>query len=160
MRHIPAARATGQVSPLADHDQAAQATRLADQLRRAGARAEVLNELENTLAHGFEAGLAELVRAEWQHRPEQIRERAAQVLARARRANALVLRVHPDDVARLGPVAQLCLKGELAGDLQVEADDSLRPGDVIVRCEWGELDARLEVQLARLREAFVQLVRR
>lgn len=60
----------------------------------------------------------------------------------------LVVRLHPDDVAGLGPVPGL---GER--ELQVAADPALSPGDAIVSVDQITIDARLSESLRRVEDA-------
>jgi flagellar biosynthesis/type III secretory pathway protein FliH len=91
-----------------------------------------------------------------------VRDVARQALARLRRARALVLRVHPAEVAAVEAAAMTWLpKGALAEVLRVVADETVERGGVVVESEHGRIDARLQRQLdeiARILAADVNVV--
>ena len=65
----------------------------------------------------------------------------------------MVVRVHPDAMARLaGPAAA----GELsasAARVELQADHALEPGDVVVDTDFGRVDGRLRTRFEELYRA-------
>jgi type III secretion system HrpE/YscL family protein len=138
-----------------------------EQGRQAG-RAELAGELLR-VTHAHEQALAalepqavaialqaakQLLAAEVAAQPERMRAIVAPLLARLRRARALVLRVHPDDRPALEPWLEAArAKGAAPAQLSIEADPSLTRGGCVLRSEIGTLDARVETQLAALARA-------
>ena len=80
----------------------------------------------------------------------------AEALRAVRRARAVKVRLHPDDVpiVRAAEPALLSLLTRGASLLLVE-DESLTRGSAVVESEHGRVDARLEAQLAALRRALL-----
>lgn len=74
--------------------------------------------------------------------PERVRALVEDALSRVRRARAVTVRVHPDDVRALGSI-----------DADVVPDDTLGRGDCVVESDLGDVDARLSVRLEALRRA-------
>lgn len=87
--------------------------------------------------------------------PHVMAEIAAQALAAARaRTGAVVLRVHPDDLATLqAERPQLAARLAKAVELRVVADATVSRHGCVVDSPAGRLDARLETQLAALERA-------
>lgn len=82
--------------------------------------------------------------------PDAMRAIVVELLERARSAKRIVVRVHPDLVARVAE-----LGARTAGLYAVEADASIEPGGCVLATDLGELDARLDVQLASLERALL-----
>lgn len=77
-----------------------------------------------------------------------LRDIARGALARVRRAEVVVLRVHPDDFAAARDAAQSWLpEGMQSAELHVRADLTVDRGGVVVDTELGRVDARLDVQI-------------
>jgi type III secretion system HrpE/YscL family protein len=73
--------------------------------------------------------------------PERSLVIAREALSRARRAERLELRVHPDDLATLAAALP---------SVQITGDTSIARGGCVVRSELGTVDARIETQLAAI----------
>lgn len=93
-----------------------------------------------------------LVQAELTVKPERIAEIVEGLLARVRRAERAVVRVHPDDIAALTRWRE---QAQLA-HVELEADDSLARGGCVVRTPIGTLDASLETRIEALRTALAR----
>lgn len=76
------------------------------------------------------------------------RESACKALARARRARAPVLRVHPADAEPVRAAA--CGWAPAGTALEVRPDPAVGRGGALLECEAGTVDARLDSQLAAL----------
>lgn len=78
-------------------------------------------------------------------------------LARMRRAQRLVLRLHPDDAAWLQshpePLNELREQHTLASSLELRSDPSITRGGCVVESNIGDLDARVETRLSLLASA-------
>jgi type III secretion protein L len=86
--------------------------------------------------------------------PATIARIVSPVLARARSARQITVRVHPEDVGALAKVAsRLAAQSDLSGSFEIEPDDSLARGGCIVCTDGGTLEATIEVQLASLARA-------
>lgn len=80
-----------------------------------------------------------------------LRAVTARAMERARRAEVLVLRVHPDDAAHTLAAARTWLPDGMDGaELHVLPDVSVGRGGVVLDTELGRIDARLEVQIAEV----------
>lgn len=152
-----AERQAAEIRATAERDGA----RIREEARRGGlesARAEVAalllraSEAHDRLLAGAEKELATLAIAaakrivgeELAAAPERIGHVVSDVLARARRARNVRVRVHPDDVAALR---------KMHPNAAVEGDPAITRGGCVVETDLGELDARLEVQLGALARA-------
>ena len=78
-------------------------------------------------------------------------------LARMRRAQRLVLRLHPEDVAWLQShphrLNELREQHTLASSLELRSDPAITRGGCVVESNLGDLDARVETRLALLAKA-------
>lgn len=78
-------------------------------------------------------------------------------LARMRRAQRLVLRLHPDDAAWLHahpePLNELREQHTLASNLELRSDPTITRGGCVVESNIGDLDARVETRLTLLASA-------
>ncbi|HET8938209.1 MAG TPA: FliH/SctL family protein [Polyangiales bacterium] len=89
--------------------------------------------------------------------PEKIAALLRPHLARMRRAQRVVLRLHPDDATWLeqNPTALMELREQhtLASSLELRPDPSITRGGCVVESNIGELDARVETRLTLLAAA-------
>ncbi len=115
-------------------------------LRAGQARHTLLAEAEDSLVELALATARRVVGDALLQQPALVRDRAQLVLAQARRARQLQLRVHPADSPH---VADL---GALPG-VTIEEDSTLSAGDCVVVSELGTLDARIDVRFEALRRA-------
>lgn len=74
--------------------------------------------------------------------PHLVRRLVDEALERLRRANAVTVTVHPDDVGALDGISATVIP-----------DPELARGDCVVSSELGELDGRIEVRLDALAKA-------
>ena len=77
--------------------------------------------------------------------PDRVRALVREALDRVRRASVVRVRVHPDDVPRLGELGA-----------SIVPDDALSPGDCIVESELGDVDGRLEARFEAIERALRQ----
>ena len=100
---------------------------------------------------------AQLIGTTLSAEPEKIASLLRPHLSRMRRAQQLVLRLHPEDCAflRASPelLAQLCEQQSLEGRLELRPDASLARGDCVIESNLGELDARVQTRIALLAAA-------
>ncbi len=114
------------------------------------ARAHIDSGTERAVVELAMAAARRIVAEELSLAPERIRAIVDDVLARARRAHRITVRVHPDDVAGLSGI------GARDGlEASIEADASIARGGCVVTTDLGELDARIEVRLAALEKALL-----
>lgn len=89
--------------------------------------------------------------------PERVAALLRPHLARLRRAQRLVLLVHPDDAAWLERhpkvLSELREQHTLANSLELRGDPSITRGGCIVESNIGDLDARVETRLTLLAAA-------
>lgn len=89
--------------------------------------------------------------------PEKILALLKPHLARMRRAQRLVLRLHPDDAAWLQahpePLDELREQHTLASSLELRSDPTITRGGCVVESNIGDLDARIETRLTLLASA-------
>ena len=86
--------------------------------------------------------------------PSFIEAVARRSLQRVRRARAVVLRVHRDDLALARErVREWLAPGAEPSVLDVLEDESVERGGVVVECDLGRIDARIESQLAAIGRA-------
>jgi flagellar biosynthesis/type III secretory pathway protein FliH len=92
-----------------------------------------------------------------QSEPDKILALLRPHLARMRRAQRLVLRLHPDDAAWLqahpGPLTELREQYTLASSLELRSDPTITRGGCVVESNIGDLDARVETRLTLLASA-------
>lgn len=78
-------------------------------------------------------------------------------LVRMRRAQRIVLRLHPDDAAWLQahpePLSELREQHTLASSLELRSDPTITRGGCVVESNIGDLDARVETRLTLLASA-------
>lgn len=86
--------------------------------------------------------------------PSFIEAVARRSLQRVRRARAVVLRVHRDDLSLARErVREWLAPGAEPSVLDVLEDDSVERGGVVVECDLGRIDGRIESQLAAIGRA-------
>lgn len=86
--------------------------------------------------------------------PERIADIVGDVLTRARRAQRVVVRAHPDDARTLESLRdRVASRGAGACSFAIEADASITRGGCVIETDVGELDARIEVKLDALARA-------
>lgn len=89
--------------------------------------------------------------------PEKILALLKPHLARMRRAQRIVLRLHPDDTAWLqdhpDALNELREQHTLASSLELRSDASITRGGCVVESNIGDLDARVETRLTLLATA-------
>lgn len=103
-------------------------------------------------AVGLCARMAEKVlRRQLENQPEVSADWLREALELAAGASRLTVRLHPDDVANLGPEAERVAAslGPVAG-ATVTADPGVSRGGCVVQTDYGVIDQRIESQLDRL----------
>lgn len=86
--------------------------------------------------------------------PSFIEAVARRSLQRVRRARAVVLRVHRDDLALARErVREWLAPGAEPSVLDVLEDESVERGGVVVECDLGRIDGRIDSQLAAIGRA-------
>jgi flagellar biosynthesis/type III secretory pathway protein FliH len=117
-------------------------------------RHETLRSVEQ---HALQAVLlvaAELVGKTLSAEPSQIAALLAPHLARIRRAQSIVLKVHPSDADWLQQhAAELTQRADLEGQLELRPDASIARGGCLIESTLGQVDARVETRLAELARA-------
>jgi flagellar assembly protein FliH len=150
-----AARAITQAAELAGRERALQTARAelaALRIEAQRARIEALNAPGAQTRELALLAAQHLVQAELAVKPERIAEIVEGLLARVRRAERAVVRVHPDDVEAL---TRWRNDAQLA-HVELEADDSLGRGGCVVLTPIGTLDASLETRIDALRAALAK----
>jgi flagellar biosynthesis/type III secretory pathway protein FliH len=132
------------------------------------AAAKVLFELERfqtellarTEREATQAALlvaAELLGTTLRSEPAKILDLLGPHMARMRRSQRLLLRLHPDDAAWLRDheqaLSDLCKQQLLEGSLTLQHDASIARGGCVLESNLGELDARIETRLSLLAAA-------
>jgi flagellar biosynthesis/type III secretory pathway protein FliH len=85
---------------------------------------------------------------------ELVEQSARRALAKVRRAQSIVLRVHPAEHALVSARARTWLvPGSEPSALEVCADEAIERGGVVVECELGRVDARLSTQIDAIARA-------
>lgn len=153
------------------HEDAAEIRRQAHAEGYAAGNAEAAQKLLHLATHeaelsrrserdALQASLlvaGQLLGAELAAEPERILALLRPHLARMRRAQRLVLHLHPQDVAWLErhPAALAALREQhtLARSLELRADPSLTRGGCVIESNLGELDARVETRLSMIAAA-------
>lgn len=130
----------------------ARAELAAERLEASRARHAALSELTEQTREIALLAAQHLVQAELALKPERIAELVHGLLGRVRRAERVVVRVHPGDVSAL---CAMCQEREL-GHVTIEADESLARGGCVVVTPIGTLDASLETRIAALRAALAK----
>lgn len=118
-----------------------------------------LGEWEST-AVSLCVGIAgRIVRRELAAHPERARELMARALELAAGSPQVTVRLHPDDLALLGPqgsevvrTLSACSEAALVGDATIER------GGCLIETRHGKIDATLETQLQRIADELVPAV--
>lgn len=99
-------------------------------------------------------GIAQrVIRRRLEREPKIIADWVAEALWASRSANRLVVAVHPETLAEMGPsLDELLSQPGLPEDTTLVADESVSREGVVVRQHGGEVVATLDAQLARLAE--------
>ena len=120
-------------------------------------RAELSARAEREATQAVLLVAAELLGSTLQAEPEKIASLLRPHLARMRRAQQLLLRLHPADHAVLQQqpelLAQLRGQHQLDGRLELRSDASLTRGGCVIESNLGELDARVETRLSLMAAA-------
>jgi flagellar biosynthesis/type III secretory pathway protein FliH len=82
-----------------------------------------------------------------------IAERVALLLGQVRNSANLVVRVNPEDLLELGPLASF--GADQVADLKWLADSGVARGDCVVETDAGSLEARLDAQLLELKQVLL-----
>jgi flagellar biosynthesis/type III secretory pathway protein FliH len=117
-------------------------------------RAELLRRTEQEALRAVLLVAAELLGKTLEANPAQISCLLAPHLTRMRRAQHIVLKLHPEDAAWLaGHQRALSASAELEGSLELRPDPSITRGGCQIESNLGELDARIETRLDALAAA-------
>lgn len=117
-------------------------------------RTHALDDLSTTVRE-LATGIARrIVGQELSLRPEAIASIAEEAISKVRRANSLLVRVHPDDAKIVREMEERILAGARSTTpLTIESDTSLARGDCVVESNLGTLNARVEAQLEQFGRA-------
>lgn len=117
------------------------------------ARAEWLKHWEQTGVHVAAAIAGRVIRRELTRHPEIPLALVKEALELAAGSGDIQLRLHPDDLATLGPEVQR-LMAELSrlGKAQVVGDPQIERGGCRVDTRFGSIDQQFDAQLARIEE--------
>ncbi len=100
-----------------------------------------------------------LVRLQLALQPEALQEIVQQALTKIGRADAAVIRVHPDALGRLDREAlQLTPAAQGVRWIRLEADPQLQPGECIVATGQRLVDARIDSQLDWIEQALLRAI--
>lgn len=114
-------------------------------------RAELSLRAERDATQAVLLVAAELLGTTLQAEPDKITSLLRPHLARMRRAQQIVLRLHPADHDHLQQhphlLAQLTEQQQLEGRLELRIDPNLTRGGCVIESNLGELDARVETRL-------------
>jgi flagellar assembly protein FliH len=117
----------------------------------AGARATALREGEKQLERAVLLVAGALVGRTIEADPALIAHLVEPLVARLRRAQRVMVRVHPDDTATLAArLPELRRRTELEGALEIVGDPALARGDCSLESDLGDLDARISTRLSEL----------
>jgi flagellar assembly protein FliH len=117
-------------------------------------RHETLRSAEQQALQAVLLVAAELVGKTLSADPAQIAALLAPHLARIRRAQSIVLKVHPADADWLQRhAAELSERADLEGQLELRPDASIARGGCLIESTLGEVDARIETRLSELARA-------
>ena len=122
--------------------------------RAAALRDRALVDAEKDTATVALAAAERIVGEELAIAPEHIASIVGQALARARRANEVVVTVCPEDAESLRTLQEkVAAHAGQPARFSIREDPAVSRGGCVVRTELGEIDARVEVQLAALAHA-------
>jgi flagellar assembly protein FliH len=117
-------------------------------------RSEVLRKAEQEALRAVLLVAAELLGETLQAEPSQIAVLLEPHLARIRRAEAIVLRLHPADASWLERhEGELRKRAGLDCPIELRSDAEIARGGCVIESNLGELDARVETRLAALARA-------
>jgi flagellar assembly protein FliH len=162
-RHSPArtaaeqvAHAVGEARAGAGEDARREALgRVSQALETLRAQASSLAEQARTdaLEIGFHVA-RKILEMEVRTSPEPLFALVKSALRRAGDSRRVVLRLAPDDAARVQTESgRAALDGVTAARVEVFPDPALLPGDCLVETDYGQIDGRLETRIAELRRA-------
>ncbi len=124
-------------------------------LEAAAEREEVLGAADQELAGVVLEAARRVVRRELRMSPADVSSLVESLLEQVRSAKAVVVSVHPDDVARVRSILE-ARAGSAEGGFSVQEDPTIEPGGCVMTSELGQLDARIETQLAALETAITR----
>lgn len=109
-------------------------------------------------AVGLAVAIAEkILHRELELRPEISVELLRKTLDLAAGSSRLLLRMHPEDVALLGPHADEVVRAaSRCGDVEITDDSSIARGGCVIETQHGTIDAQLETQLERIMSELVE----
>lgn len=120
-------------------------------------QAELAKRAERDATQAALLVAGQLLGATLQAEPEKILALLKPHLARMRRAQRIVLRLHPEDAAWLqahpAPLETLRAQHTLASSLELRGDPTITRGGCVVESNIGDLDARVETRLSLLANA-------
>jgi type III secretion system HrpE/YscL family protein len=117
-------------------------------------RSEVLRKAEQQALRAVLLVAAELLGETLRAEPSQIAALLEPHLARIRRAETIVLRLHPADAAWLEQHAgELQKRAGIDCPIELSSDPEIARGGCVIESNLGELDARVETRLAGLARA-------
>ncbi|HEY7726619.1 MAG TPA: FliH/SctL family protein [Anaeromyxobacteraceae bacterium] len=120
-------------------------------------RAQTSSLAEQARADALEIGFQvarKILESEVRTSPEPLFALVKSALRRAGDARRVVLRLAPDDAARVQTeTGRASLDGVTAARVEVFPDPALQPGDCLVETDFGQIDGRLETRIAELRRA-------
>lgn len=121
------------------------------------AQAELLARTQREATQAVLLVAAQLLGQTLASQPEQILQLLAPHLTRMRRAQQIVLRLHPDDAGWLDAHSQafaaLRKQQLIEGQVALQHDPSITRGGCVIESSLGDLDARVETRLGLLAEA-------
>lgn len=123
----------------------------------AGERERWLAEWESSAVRLAVAIASRIVRAELSVQPELARGMITDALQTAAGSTRLRVRLHPDDIAELGPQAEDVVQSLAScGEATIIPDATIERGGSLVETQHGTIDARLDTQLERITSELLQ----
>jgi flagellar biosynthesis/type III secretory pathway protein FliH len=120
----------------------------------AAARASALREGQKLLQRAAMQLARKLVGKAADVDPAYVAALVEPLLACVRRAQRVILCLHPEDAAALEPrLLELRARAEFEGVLEIVRDDSVARGGCTIESELGELDARVSTRLGEIARA-------
>ncbi|MDB4749325.1 FliH/SctL family protein [Rubripirellula sp.] len=114
---------------------------------------EWMESYEDILTVTALAAAEKIVQRRLEVEPDLVVEWAKEALHSTRTALSLMLVVHPETLAQVGPAFEaMVMAPGLPEKTHVETDESLGRNEVVVRQDGGEIQAGLSAQLLRLKE--------
>lgn len=112
-----------------------------------------MNQYAETLIETAVGIARRIIRRRLEREPEIVADWVAEALWASRSASRLVVAVHPETLAEMGPsLEELLSQPGLPEDTTLVSDESVAREGVVIRQHGGEVVATLEAQLARLAE--------